>query len=94
MSFNPRKSKSTRHLRTVKKQLFMPSKGVSCSSGKRVFTTRTDAWKSLIARQTANAVNALDGDTEALARLAQMEKGYTYPVRYFYADECELGFFE
>lgn len=66
MSFNPRKSKSTRHLRTVKKQLFMPSKGVSCSSGKRVFTTRTDAWKSLIARQTANAVNALDGDTEAV----------------------------
>lgn len=57
MSFNPRKSKSTRHLRTVKKQLFMPSKGVSCSSGKRVFTTRTDAWKSLIARQTANVVN-------------------------------------
>lgn len=58
MSFNPRKSKSTRHLRTIKKQLFMPSKGVSCSSGKRVFTTRTDAWKSLIARQTANAVKA------------------------------------
>lgn len=67
MSFNPRKSKSTRHLRTVKKQLFMPSKGVSCSSGKRVFTTRTDAWKSLIARQTANAVNvstASGEDTE------------------------------
>lgn len=69
MSFNPRKSKSTRHLRTVKKQLFMPSKGVSCSSGKRVFTTRTDAWKSLIARQTASAVNAptaYDEDTEAV----------------------------
>ena len=33
-------------------------------------------------------------DAEALARLAQMEKGYTYPVRYYYADECELGFFE
>lgn len=68
MSFNPRKSKSTRHLRTVKKQLFMPSKGVSCSSGKRVFTTRTDAWKSLLARQTANAVNtptASGEDTEA-----------------------------
>ena len=31
---------------------------------------------------------------EALERLAQMDKGYTYPVRYFYADECELGFFE
>ena len=69
MSFNPRKSKSTRHQRTVKKQLFMPSKGVSCSSGKRVFTTRTDAWKSLIALQTANAVNAPtapDEDTEAV----------------------------
>lgn len=69
MSFNPRKSKSTRHLRTVKKQLFMPSKGVSCSSGKRVFTTRTDAWKSLIARQTTNAVNtptATGEDTEAV----------------------------
>lgn len=68
MSFNPRKSKSTRHLRTVKKQLFMPSKGVSCSSGKRVFTTRTDAWKSLLARQTARAVNvptASGEDTEA-----------------------------
>lgn len=58
MSFNPRKSKSTRHLRTVKKQLFMPSKGVSCSSGKRVFTTRTDAWKSLIARQSTSTLNA------------------------------------
>lgn len=69
MSFNPRKSKSTRHLRTVKKQLFMPSKGVSCSSGKRVFTTRTDAWKSLIARQTTNAVRtptASGEDTEAV----------------------------
>ena len=33
-------------------------------------------------------------DTEALECLAQMDKGYTYPVRYFYADECELGFFE
>lgn len=69
MSFNPRKSKSTRHLRTVKKQLFMPSKGVSCSSGKRVFTTRTDAWKSLIARQTTNAVEApttSSEDTEAV----------------------------
>lgn len=69
MSFNPRKSKSTRHLRIVKKQLFMPSKGVSCSSGKRVFTTRTDAWKSLIARQTANALNAPSepsGDVESV----------------------------
>lgn len=64
MSFNPRKSKSTRHLRTVKKQLFIPSKGVSCSSGKRVFTTRTDAWKSLIARQTANAVKAPTASAE------------------------------
>jgi hypothetical protein len=33
-------------------------------------------------------------DAEALECLAQMDKGYTYPVRYFYADECELGFFE
>lgn len=51
MSFNPRKSKSTRHYRTVKKQLFMPSKGVSCSSNKQVFTTRNDAWKSLLAKR-------------------------------------------
>lgn len=33
-------------------------------------------------------------DAEALACLAQMEKSYTYPVRYFYGDECELGIFE
>ena len=33
-------------------------------------------------------------DADALECLAQMDKGYTYPVRYFYADECELGFFE
>lgn len=69
MSFNPRKSKSTRHLRTVKKQLFMPSKGVSCSSGKRVFTTRTDAWKSLLARQSNSAVKSPtepSGDVESV----------------------------
>lgn len=33
-------------------------------------------------------------DTEALECLAQMDKGYTYPVDYFYGDECELGFLE
>lgn len=81
MSFNPRKSKSTRHLRTVKKQLFMPSKGVSCSSGKRVFTTRTDAWKSLIARQTANAVEApttSSEDTEAVELYKCASCGFWY----------------
>lgn len=65
MSFNPRKSKSTRHLRTVKKQLFMPSKGVSCSSGKRVFTTRTGAWKSLLAKRR-NAPTATDEEAASL----------------------------
>lgn len=33
-------------------------------------------------------------DAEALECLTQMDKGYTYPVDYFYGDECELGFFE
>ena len=33
-------------------------------------------------------------DAEALECLAQMDKGYTYPVRCYYADECELDFFE
>lgn len=58
MSFNPRKNKGTRRQRQVKKQLFMSPKGVSCSSGKRVFTTRNDAWQSLITRQNTNTAKA------------------------------------
>lgn len=69
MSFNPRKSKSTRYQRKVEKQLFMPSKGVSCSSNKRVFTTRNDAWKSLIARQKTRPGNTPTATDEEAASL-------------------------
>ena len=69
MSFNSRKSKSARQQRQVKKQLFMSPKGVSCSSGKRVFTTRNDAWQSLITRQNASTSKARAASGEDVERI-------------------------
>lgn len=62
-------------------------------TGNQLSNLTTAPRPSLILKDADNSPGRVE-DAEALECLTQMDKGYTYPVDYFYGDECELGFFE